>query len=254
MGVKGNRNTEIKEKSILTETKIQDVLKHQLSKPRFCLNNLYVFNWESDVLILTQSGYWYEYEIKISRADFRNDFKHKNNKHVHSLSNADHTFKPNYFYYAVPENLISIEEVPEYAGLIYVAEHGSARIIKKAPILHKIKNEPNKMNLADKFYNNMKTAQFKTYEIKRDIKDLNDRYSDLPEMERRSDKNGFDRCYRYSTEAFMKSCPNYSWKEDTHRGTCLKTNESGFGRCRGNCEEIEKFLDIIDIKENGIRN
>ena len=61
MGVKGNRNTEIKEKSILTETKIQDVLKHQLSKPRFCLNNLYVFNWESDVLILTQSGYWYEY-------------------------------------------------------------------------------------------------------------------------------------------------------------------------------------------------
>jgi hypothetical protein len=43
---------------------------------------------------------------------------------------------PHCFYYACPEGLIKPQEVPDYAGLIYIGESG-ARIIVKAPFMHK---------------------------------------------------------------------------------------------------------------------
>lgn len=43
----------------------------------------------------------------------------------------------NRFFFAVPEGLVSVDEIPEYAGLIYVDENGSARKVKDAPLLHK---------------------------------------------------------------------------------------------------------------------
>jgi hypothetical protein len=39
----------------------------------------------------------------------------------------------------VPENLVTANEEPEYAGLMYVTENGRYDIIKKAPIIHKTK-------------------------------------------------------------------------------------------------------------------
>ena len=43
------------------------------------------------------------------------------------------------FNYIVPKDLIKIEEVPEYAGLIYFSEDMSFEIIKKPRLLHKTK-------------------------------------------------------------------------------------------------------------------
>lgn len=64
----------------MTEKSILDILNYQfLSQPKYLLNNLYVFSWESDYLAMTKSGYWYEIEVKISRADFKADFKKKRN-------------------------------------------------------------------------------------------------------------------------------------------------------------------------------
>ena len=140
-------------------------------------------------------GYIYEFEIKISRADFKNDFKNKKEKHIilkgpteeerfmpsfyqsyewnkHLYNSIDdckarikpgdsHLIeshkKPNYFYYAVPEGLIQPEEVPEYAGLIYILkeyhyERQSYVIVKKAPFLHKQKYKDGELNLAEKFW------------------------------------------------------------------------------------------------------
>ena len=51
------------------------------STKKYVLENLYVFSWESDKLIETRSGLIYEFEIKVSKADFKNDFK-KKDKHV----------------------------------------------------------------------------------------------------------------------------------------------------------------------------
>lgn len=61
---------------------------------------------------------------------------------------------PHQFYYVVPENLVKLEEVPKYAGLIYINENviDKARVIKRAPYLHK---RPMKMDsvLLKKYYN-----------------------------------------------------------------------------------------------------
>jgi len=256
MGVKGNRS-EVKPEIKFTESKIQESLKNILSQPRFLLKNLYVFGWESDLLILTQSGYWYEYEIKISRADFKNDFKHKADKHIKYLQNVEYTRKPNYFYYAVPENMISIDEVPEYAGLIYVTEYGSYRIIKHAPKLHKEKVDPNKLNLVDKFYCNMVNAKIDAKNSKAGIKRIEDKYADMAEVEKRNHYIGFERCFILASRAFTSTCTNYIKGDEDWSSSCSKypTSRSGFSALKCNCDEIKKFEDtIFELKENGHQN
>jgi hypothetical protein len=117
----------------LTERQVQNALyihcaikNHELIVPNSCL-----FAWESDVVSVLKSGFICEFEIKISRADFKADTKKRRteilvNPHrqrdlwgggVEVL--APHS-RPNYFYYAVPAGLIAAEEVPAYAGLLYV--------------------------------------------------------------------------------------------------------------------------------------
>ena len=106
-----------------TEKGIQDMLRYHFLSPatkKYEMANLYVYGWESDYLIITQSMLAYEIEIKISRNDFKNDTAHKKDKHL-LLEGGDMLGKfnkesgmPNYFYYAVPAKLIQPEEIPEY--------------------------------------------------------------------------------------------------------------------------------------------
>lgn len=162
MGIKGRRNSDFK----WTEEMIAEKLRWHLlssSTVRYILNNLYVFSnhWESDYLALTKSGYLYEGEIKISKSDFKADFK-KENKHTllresyEKLEGVEGKLRPHYFFYAVPEDLITAEEVPEYAGLVYMMEYFPYyRWVKQAPLLHKDKFSDEVLNLQDKFYYNM---------------------------------------------------------------------------------------------------
>lgn len=97
---------------------------------------------ESDILAVTRSLMVTEIEIKISRSDFKADFKKKHKHYKMQNCKEDGHFKvPNRFYYACPSDMISIEEVPTYAGLVYVSESGVVEIIKPAPLLHKRKAE-----------------------------------------------------------------------------------------------------------------
>jgi gamma-glutamyl:cysteine ligase YbdK (ATP-grasp superfamily) len=60
---------------------------------------------------------------------------------------------PNKFFYACPEGMIKKEELPPYAGLIYVPEDGGARIVKAAAFIHKEKHVKHYLStLTDKFY------------------------------------------------------------------------------------------------------
>lgn len=148
-----------------TEKSILKILNRDfLSQPKYLINNLYVFSWESDYLALTKSGYWYEIEVKISRSDFKADFK-KDRKHKTLMRDNDRKC-PNYFYYAVPENLISVDEIPEYAGLIYIDDHGYSKTIKGAPLLHKDKL---KLDLQDKFYYNWKEEKRKISQLEKEL-------------------------------------------------------------------------------------
>lgn len=122
--------------------------------------NTYIGNWECDIVELTKSGYLYEYEVKISRADFKSDAK----KETKFYSKANHKKyevlqsgqRVNYFYYVVPSHLISVDEVPEFAGLIYVDTtyvNPYFKVIKQAPKLSKEKITPDKMlKLLDSIY------------------------------------------------------------------------------------------------------
>ena len=190
-------------KEQLTEQSIQQRLNHFFASYKYKADGLYVFSWESDKLIWTKSGYIYEFEIKISRADFKNDFKHKKEKHIVLASTiARDTAKeiqmslfeqkekdhpnhwsresleryygdidamakgkrmPNYFYYAVPTGMLEPDEVPPYAGLIYIDSEyryvkQSYHIVKEAPQLHKTKYTDAELNLGEKFYYNWQTA------------------------------------------------------------------------------------------------
>ena len=120
------------------------------------LSNVYLFGSESDFMAISKSGYCIEVEVKISRADFKNDFTKtiSNGKNKHDYMVSESTFKPNQFYFAVPEGLIKPDELPKQYGLIYCDEY-SARIVKRAKYLHKEKLLDNKVftqRLLNKFY------------------------------------------------------------------------------------------------------
>ncbi|MCK9446292.1 hypothetical protein M0Q50_05310 [bacterium] len=100
---------------------------------------------ESDILAISKSDYIYEFEVKISKADYKKDFikeKHNNiiNENATEIIKGEMTYiLPNYFNYVVPANLITIDDLPEYAGLIYFNEDLSFDIIKKPKLIHKVK-------------------------------------------------------------------------------------------------------------------
>lgn len=120
--------------------------------------------WECDLMEVRPSGYMCEYEIKVSRADFKADAKkqaslgwwaHKHGikgKLKHKQLAAGDPSGPVQFWYVVPRGLVDVEEVPPFAGLIEVSEHGSGawaargyiteRERKEAPRLHSTKLDP----------------------------------------------------------------------------------------------------------------
>jgi hypothetical protein len=132
-----------------SEYSIQKKLFTRFSTHKYRFINIYFFkyNSECDFLSFTQSGYTQEIEIKISRADFKADFK----KPKHEMMKIKSDKYANRFYYAVPENLITVDEVPKYAGLIYINKNTVLTIVKKAPLLHKRKHDH--LRAFNKMYN-----------------------------------------------------------------------------------------------------
>ena len=86
--------------------------------------NVFLGHFEADILEITKAGYSYEYEVKVSRADFKKDVE-KRKYDVKKYDLLTGCERVNYFSYVVPEGLISADEVPEFAGLIYVNTHES---------------------------------------------------------------------------------------------------------------------------------
>lgn len=116
----------------------------QIGTSDIILPNFYVGVYEMDVMQLKKSGYIIEYEIKISRSDFFNDFKKNrfgSNKHEYMKSGKGYA---NRFCFVVPENMVSVQEVPDYAGLAYLCKNicggrDYIKMIKPPPIIHKEK-------------------------------------------------------------------------------------------------------------------
>lgn len=122
----------------MTEQQIINQLDiYYLGRSDYRIPHVYVFDWESDFFIVQPSRFVYEIEVKISRSDYFADF---NKIDKHENLNQGTGFIPNRFYFAVPEGLVSEEEIPAYAGLLYVSESGVEKI-KEAPIIKKEKEK-----------------------------------------------------------------------------------------------------------------
>lgn len=148
----------------------RDIQRKIISKryaQSFTLQNYTPAKWfECDVFEITRTGYFVEYEIKISRGDFKADaskvkerskvvfesgraqwqtFKDKT-KHQQLVERSEHGPSRFYFVVPVPALLLYPDEIPEWAGVIYLdtTEAKTWRnmrwiIHKKAPLLHRNK-------------------------------------------------------------------------------------------------------------------
>lgn len=120
----------------MNERLIQNLIYKDCDKRRhrFMTPNTTVFGWESDMISATKAGLLVEYEIKISRGDFRADFKKIRHRILDATKIGEQHRGAAYFFYVVPRDLVRIDEVPQHAGLIYC--HPMFQIVKKAPRLH----------------------------------------------------------------------------------------------------------------------
>ena len=115
----------------------------------FTINMSWEFIFEMDVCAVTSSDYLVEYEIKVSRQDFRADFKKakgKLNKHawlsgVQKGNKWQESKRPNRFYFVTPKGLVGSGEIPSHCGHLEVSSAGIT-VVKKAPLLHSNKVKP----------------------------------------------------------------------------------------------------------------
>lgn len=144
--------------SRLTAWTIALTLMRERYRRNFCLPNYTPAKWwECDVFELTEAGYFREYEIKLTLSDFKADAKKENVLRTGSWPNMvetrrrkhdcfGHECGPRQFWYVVPEGLLTVEQVPTWAGLIEVFDlrpghisywRYAERELKRAPILHR---------------------------------------------------------------------------------------------------------------------
>lgn len=104
--------------------------------------NFYYGFYEMDLFRLMPSGFIVEYEIKISRSDFKADFQKGNDDYRGNKHKDLHTGKRicNRFFFVVPFQMVMPEDIPAYAGLIYYRD-GHLEVVKHAKLLHKRKTE-----------------------------------------------------------------------------------------------------------------
>lgn len=111
-------------------------------------NSVGVCGWDADLLIIHESGWADEVEIKVSVSDFRREFKTKAKKHRSLVEGVPKwrgglALQPHIvrrFWFAVPEKIMHqvLPLVPEHAGLIVVHPgfwSGEPRKVIKAPNL-----------------------------------------------------------------------------------------------------------------------
>lgn len=149
----------------LADRIILHLLKYGRRDPNeIMIPNFYHFGYEMDVFKLSKKQLVIEYEVKISRSDFFNDFKKfqtdygmfnelkleftdKKDTLKHDLIRAGRAASS--FFFVMPENMVQKHEVPSHCGLMYFRPAGSMveggvlsdvdylYTCRPAPVLHK---------------------------------------------------------------------------------------------------------------------
>ena len=148
----------------MTESEIIKVLWNQYGAGQTAGHNMYYYAFESDFLVLRDSGTVIEYEIKLSKSDYnaglkkrqclhrkdkkrRVKMRYSGQKPITRHEYLQAGYGANMFYYVAPESVLNSVDLPEWAGFIEARERGDGRIAtqinKRAPKLHKKKASDN---------------------------------------------------------------------------------------------------------------
>lgn len=90
----------------------------------FVLTNYFHSDWEADILLIGQDGQSHEIEIKLSKSDFRNDFKkfYTNQKTREQFLKHDKIscgdYICNQFSFLIPMGMVDHDEIPDHCGII----------------------------------------------------------------------------------------------------------------------------------------
>lgn len=123
----------------LTTEEIQHIIgKDRVGAGHTCVcrnvKYLMMCSWEMDVISVNKSGYLVEYEVKVSKADFRADAK-KGKWSRYESGMAEGWAVPNYHYYVIEEGLLCEGDIPPRSGFITVTKDGMI-VQKRAPLIH----------------------------------------------------------------------------------------------------------------------
>jgi len=142
----------------MSEISVQKLLyrfyfrKHNLLCP-----NIFLYNWESDFISVTKSGFVNEFEIKSSKQDFLNEQLKIDKFNIlnESTKIESNLQRPNMFWYVCLDNLLEIKDIPKYAGLISFQKdrYWNLNILQKPKKLHKEKiTENQKIKILTSIY------------------------------------------------------------------------------------------------------
>lgn len=134
---------------------------HLKQRYRYILPNCFTqHDNEADIFCVRGSGFYDEFEIKISKADFKKDYskyvKYRNWEDgeyykYHKLPEKDHPVMKtkhqalldghlsNYFFYILKEGIVNIDEIHPDFGVYEVCDKGILRKRRDASLLHRYK-------------------------------------------------------------------------------------------------------------------
>lgn len=88
------------------------------------LTNFFHSDWEADILLINDLGFSHEIEIKLSRSDFKNDFKKFYTNQTTGEKSLKHDkigcgdYICNSFSFLLPMGMISYNDIPKHCGII----------------------------------------------------------------------------------------------------------------------------------------
>ena len=165
----------MKIKTIDIELAIMDYFKfnRQLIVP----NLSYTFLFETDMVVISKSGYAHGFEIKVSKSDLKNDLSKPHianlDKFVFGKTGFERWFRKfKHFSYAVSSDLEeeALNQIPDFFGLYTLSVTESSY-----PLFKEIKKPKKLFNykLNDKeIYNIQRLAAMRIYGLKSKIRDL----------------------------------------------------------------------------------
>jgi len=139
-------------------------------------NMMSIVHFETDMLVITPSGYAYGFEIKVSKSDLKADFNKPHHSKFDQMRNGKtglqrYYGKFKYFSYAVPEELkeYALEVIPEFCGLWVIRKSDVSGLF-----IFREARSPKKLFdrkwSSDEIYNVARLGAMRIYNLKQSIR------------------------------------------------------------------------------------